>query len=1381
MRDPLAFQARLLDITGRPVGGGVVVDERHVLTCAHVVVDALGDAITPVQPPQGTVEVDFLTADAAPATARVVAGGWVPPDRTGRGDVAVLELPGPLPEGVVAAPLRRVARLRGDRFEVVGFPRGSGYETGVSASGVLGGRAGPGREWVELQGVAVTGHRVERGFSGAPVYDQRVGAVVGIVVADDRVAEAKLAWMLPVATLVDYWAGLAPLVRAWAVWGPGELEGHWSPRARGVAREFQPGWYFTGRRQILRELVAWLASGVADGRVHVVTGGPGSGKSAVLARLVTLADPRVRARVPGLDRTDATVPPPGCVDVAVHARGKTLDDVVAAVALAAEVEANTAEELVDALGGRAQKCTIVVDALDEAADPAAVAGKLLRPLAAEAAGVGVRVLVGTRPGRPDAPLGATRTEVGSQGELFQALGAGAVVVDLDQPPYLERADLVEYVRRRLLLTDELAAPTPYRDRPELARRVAEAVADRAWPAFLVAQLVAGTLVTDPYPVDVAAAGWAARFPASVANAMQAYLDRFDPATRRRVRDLLTPLAYAEGAGLPRDLVWPALARALSGRRYQAEDVDWLVDTAADYLIERVEADGRLAYRLYHQALVEYLRPLEVEQAAQQRLTRALLDLVPPRPDGGRQWPLAPSYATTHLAAHAAAAGLLDELVEDPGFLLAADPARLLRMLPAASTLEGRQAAGVYRLCVHQLRDRAVEEAAAYLELTARQQHADRLAAGVERLGLAQPWSARWAAWQPATAHYLIGRHEGEVTSVAVGEVDGRPVAVSGSEDETVRVWDLHTGAPVGQPLTGHTSVVTAVAVGEVDGRPVAVTGGWDETVRVWDLRTGVPVGQPLTGHTGAVLTLAVGEVDGRPVAISAGHDRTVRVWDLRTGVPVGRPLTAHTNWIRAVAVGEVDGRPVAVTAADDTTVRVWDLRTGIPVNKRLTRHTSFVRGLTVGQVDGRPVAVTGSNDHTVRVWDLRTGAPVGQPLTGHTGAVLTLAVGEVDGRPVAVSGSEDETVRVWDLHTGAPVGQPLTGHTSTVHTVAVGEVDGRPVAVSGSNDHTVRVWDLRTGAPVGQPLTGHTSTVHTVAAGEVDGRPLAVTAGSDETVRVWDLRTGAPVGQPLTGHTYGVTAVALGEVDGRPVAVTASRDETVRVWDLRSGRLVEDLLVGYTSRVTAVAVGEVDGRPVAVTAHWDYDDSGIVVVWDLRSGEPVGDPLTGDDFTGPNTNRVSAVALGEVDGRPVAVTGGWDETVRQWDLRTHRAAGQPLTGHTYGVTAVALGEVAGRPVAVSGSWDETVRVWDLRTGAPVGQPLTGHTGGVSAVAVGEVDGRTVAVTGSSDHTVRVWDLYGGQERTIDLGAPVLALAYVQSAMIFVVTNRGLALLNLYSY
>jgi hypothetical protein len=303
----------------------------------------------------------------------------------------------------------------------------------------------------------------------------------------------------------------------------------------------------------------------------------------------------------------------------------------------------------------------------------------------------------------------------------------------------------------------------------------------------------------------------------------------------------------------------------------------------------------------------------------------------------------------------------------------------------------------------------------------------------------------------------------------------RPVVVSGSDDATVRVWDLGARGLLYQPLEAHQGKVNAIAVGDLDGRPIAISGGNDRTVRVWDLNAGRPRGAPLVGHDRKVLAVAVGELGGRPIAVSGGNDKTVRVWDLDTGELIYRPLAGHDGNILAVAVGKLSGRPIAVSASDDFTVRVWDLAAGGPLGRPLEGHDNIVNAVAVGELDGRPIAVSGGCDKLLWVWDLAAGGPLGGPLAGHDDWVLAVAIGELDGRPIAVSGGTDDTMRVWDLAAGRPLGAPLV-HDHFVNAVAVGEVRERSFAASGDAAETVRPVVATLPDPTGEaamPLGSH--------------------------------------------------------------------------------------------------------------------------------------------------------------------------------------------------------------------------------------------------------------------------------------------------------------------
>jgi hypothetical protein len=131
------------------VGGGFLVGPDLVVTCAHVVADALGASPYSPSPPDAPVQLDFplLTNGADPTrSGRGVVVRWVPVAEDGGGDLALLRLSVP-PPGVHVPPLRRIDRLWDHGFSVLGFP--AGHPGGVWSRGLI--RGEQGTRWFQLQ------------------------------------------------------------------------------------------------------------------------------------------------------------------------------------------------------------------------------------------------------------------------------------------------------------------------------------------------------------------------------------------------------------------------------------------------------------------------------------------------------------------------------------------------------------------------------------------------------------------------------------------------------------------------------------------------------------------------------------------------------------------------------------------------------------------------------------------------------------------------------------------------------------------------------------------------------------------------------------------------------------------------------------------------------------------------------------------------------------------------------------------------------------------------------------------------------------------------------------------------------------------------------
>ncbi|ROV70402.1 S1 family peptidase [Streptomyces globisporus] len=177
-----AAVVRVRGSDGSIAGGGFLVTSDRVLTCAHVVSDALArrrdlDVAAGVE-----VLIDFPLADG-PGEQRFVAEveQWIPEKPKYSGDVAVLRLRDAVP-GTRPLPLAASVAVSHRPVRLVGFPDD---ELGVVwHRGQLSGKSSG--DWIQLSRADSRTTHITGGYSGSPVWDEQRGAAVGIVVATQR-------------------------------------------------------------------------------------------------------------------------------------------------------------------------------------------------------------------------------------------------------------------------------------------------------------------------------------------------------------------------------------------------------------------------------------------------------------------------------------------------------------------------------------------------------------------------------------------------------------------------------------------------------------------------------------------------------------------------------------------------------------------------------------------------------------------------------------------------------------------------------------------------------------------------------------------------------------------------------------------------------------------------------------------------------------------------------------------------------------------------------------------------------------------------------------------------------------------------------------------
>ncbi|KAF9603413.1 hypothetical protein IFM89_036114 [Coptis chinensis] len=545
-------------------------------------------------------------------------------------------------------------------------------------------------------------------------------------------------------------------------------------------------------------------------------------------------------------------------------------------------------------------------------------------------------------------------------------------------------------------------------------------------------------------------------------------------------------------------------------------------------------------------------------------------------------------------------------------------------------------------------------------------------------------------------HYFKG-HKGIVTSIMFHPDPNRLLLFSGSDDATVRVWDLVSKKCVAV-LEKHFSTVTSLAVSE--NGCMLLSAGRDKAcfcldisvfhmtpvVNLWDLhnfdfRMTLPTYEVLEAvlvisprsHLADCLGFSE-QLSGKKKKIGSppiyfltvGERGLIRIWNSESAhclleqqssdITLSSDGDEVKRGFTSAVMLPLDQGLLCVTADQQfllySPTQSLEDAFKLKLRKRLVGYNEEIVDMKFVGEDEQFLAMA-TNLEQVWVYDLASMSCC-YVLLGHTDSVLCLDTCiSSAGRNLLVTGSKDSRVRLWD-HEGQCCIGVGTGHLKDVGAVAFSKKQ-RNFIVSGSRDETLKIWSLDGVSEDGNramnlkakaAVAAHKGDINCLAVAPNDS--YVCSGSQDKTASIWRLPDLVYV-QTLKGHKRGIWSVEFSPVD--QCVITASGDKTIKIWSISDGSCLKTF-EGHTSRVLRASYISRGTQFVSCGAD------GLLKLWMVRTSECI---ATYDQ----HEDKVWALAVGKKT--EMLATGGSDAVVNLWHDSTAEDKEEALRKEEEGV------------------------------------------------------------------------------------------------------------------
>lgn len=528
--------------------------------------------------------------------------------------------------------------------------------------------------------------------------------------------------------------------------------------------------------------------------------------------------------------------------------------------------------------------------------------------------------------------------------------------------------------------------------------------------------------------------------------------------------------------------------------------------------------------------------------------------------------------------------------------------------------------------------------------------------------------------------------------------------VTGSEDKTVRLWQVDTGDSL-YILSEHTSYVSDV-VFSPDSRMIASHHSLDDMVRLWLVSTGQ-----------SIRIFHITSMVGRLKSLTFSHNSTllaclgrksIMVWDTDTG------SCRHTTCferdtdqeIRSIAFSHKSS--LLAMGLKGGTIKCWSSDPPFDMLEFLGNGSE----VTCIAFSHDLVTIASGSPSGVVIWHIDTGKAI-RKLADHMESVRSLEYSR-DSKLLA-SVSTENMIQLWDIQKGTCLKQ-INLQGKHVFAIRFSPSETVTIAYEGNTSQMARILRSDWSDEMHKGI-GHTEYVKRVIFSP-DSTTIASFADKEKIIRLWDSQSGDCL-QQLQGHESHVQSVIFSH--DSTLLASVSQRPAIWLWHAKTGKFVRKLkgydpflrlysLSAFSPNLSAFSP---DSKLIASTAG-----GSILQLWCVATGRRLHSLET-------HKRRFGIIAFSH--NSAVIASVSKDYILRLWDVKTGRCLHRLGDGHAL-IRSIAFSHDSA--LIASASVDNRIRIWRVVTGECI-QTLECNQGSMGGIAFSD-DSKLIALTSEND-------------------------------------------------